>query len=215
VYTLNGVSLDLVAQNDDAGGAATSAVEFNAVGGTTYFIAVDGYRGATGNITLNWQRTVVPLGYSIGGAIKTSSGTPVSNVLVTLSGPKSASTLTNAAGHYSFGNLPQGQYSVQPSLSGYTFGPTGWNVSLGNADVLDADFLANQGLTVGGRVTDRAGFGLPGVQVTCKGKTGTLSAVTNAEGFYGFNNMLPWRLHGKSYQAAHEVQTRYLQGQSR
>jgi hypothetical protein len=190
VYTSNGTTLNLIVQNDDAG-SRTSAVEFNAVGGTTYYIAVDGYNGESGNITLNWQRTVAPLGYSIGGVIKTGNGAPVANVMIALSGPTSATTSTNAGGQYSFGNLPPGQYSVQPSLSGYTFGPTGWNVALGSADVLDADFLASQGLIIGGRVTDRAGSGLPGVQVTCKAKTGTLSTTTNAEGFYSFNNMQP------------------------
>jgi hypothetical protein len=54
----NGTSLtglSTVASNDDdpAGGTLTSAVTFNAVAGQTYWIAVDGYNGATGNITLN------------------------------------------------------------------------------------------------------------------------------------------------------------------
>ena len=31
----------------------TSSLTFNAVAGTTYYIAIDGYNGATGNITLN------------------------------------------------------------------------------------------------------------------------------------------------------------------
>jgi hypothetical protein len=48
-------SLTVVAANDDdpAGGTTTSKVVFNAVAGTTYQILVDGYGGATGNITLN------------------------------------------------------------------------------------------------------------------------------------------------------------------
>jgi len=56
VYTGSSVSsLSLVAGNDDspAGGTLTSALTFNAVAGTTYYIAVDGYNGATGNVTLN------------------------------------------------------------------------------------------------------------------------------------------------------------------
>jgi subtilisin family serine protease len=83
VYTSNGTTLNLIVQNDDAG-SRTSAVEFNAVGGTTYYIAVDGYNGESGNITLNWQRTVAPLGYSIGGVIKTGNGAPVANVMIAL-----------------------------------------------------------------------------------------------------------------------------------
>jgi hypothetical protein len=51
--------------------------------------------------------------------------------------------------------------------------------------------LASQGLIISGRVTDRYDYGLSGVQVTCKGKNGTVSNITNAEGFYSFSSMVP------------------------
>ncbi|HSU67686.1 MAG TPA: PPC domain-containing protein, partial [Tepidisphaeraceae bacterium] len=56
VYTGSSVSsLTLISANDDdpAGGTTTSKVTFAAVAGTTYYIAVDGYGGVTGNITLH------------------------------------------------------------------------------------------------------------------------------------------------------------------
>lgn len=55
VYTGSNVAaLSQVASDDDSGGGVgTSRVTFNAVGGTTYQIAVDGYNGASGNITLH------------------------------------------------------------------------------------------------------------------------------------------------------------------
>jgi len=54
VYTGSSVSsLTLVASNDDSGGNMTSKVTFNAVAGTSYQIVVDGYGGASGNITLH------------------------------------------------------------------------------------------------------------------------------------------------------------------
>ncbi len=56
VYTGSSVtSLKLVASNDDdtANGLLTSALNFNATAGTTYHFVVDGYNGATGNISLN------------------------------------------------------------------------------------------------------------------------------------------------------------------
>ena len=54
VYTGSAVNaLTLVAQDDDAGGNNTSRVTFPATSGTVYRIAVDGYGGASGNITLN------------------------------------------------------------------------------------------------------------------------------------------------------------------
>lgn len=62
VYTGNAVNaLNVVAQNDDvvAGTVRTSTVTFNAVAGTVYKIAVDGYNnggagGDVGSVTLNW-----------------------------------------------------------------------------------------------------------------------------------------------------------------
>jgi hypothetical protein len=58
VYTGASVSgLTLVASNDDAGGVVTSAVTFNAVAGTTYRFAVDGYNAASGSISLGLTMT--------------------------------------------------------------------------------------------------------------------------------------------------------------
>ncbi len=55
VYTGNSVgSLIVIASNDDSGGGQ-SQVAFTVVSGTTYRIAVDGYNGVTGNITVNWS----------------------------------------------------------------------------------------------------------------------------------------------------------------
>jgi V8-like Glu-specific endopeptidase len=54
-------ALTQVAANDDENartGVYTSKVTFNAVAGTTYQIAVDGYQGATGSITLKLNQTV-------------------------------------------------------------------------------------------------------------------------------------------------------------
>jgi len=58
VYTGASVSgLTLLASNDDAGGVVTSAVTFNAVAGTTYRFAVDGYNAASGSISLGLTMT--------------------------------------------------------------------------------------------------------------------------------------------------------------
>ncbi len=60
-----------IAANDDEnnpGGILTSRVQFAAVSGTTYQIAVDGYGGDQGSVTLNWN---LP-----GGATPTPTPTP-------------------------------------------------------------------------------------------------------------------------------------------
>jgi hypothetical protein len=56
VYTGSNVgALTLIGSNDDVSGSLTSSVVFNATAGTTYRIAVDGFGGATGGLTLNWN----------------------------------------------------------------------------------------------------------------------------------------------------------------
>ncbi|MDB6036506.1 MAG: C-terminal target protein, partial [Verrucomicrobiales bacterium] len=56
VYTGPAVNtLQVVASDEDAGGYFTSALEFNAVAGTEYQIAVDGFAGASGRIVLSWS----------------------------------------------------------------------------------------------------------------------------------------------------------------
>ncbi|MDP9291901.1 MAG: S8 family serine peptidase [Verrucomicrobiota bacterium] len=53
VYTGTSVgALTTVASNDNASGVVTSALSFNASANVTYYFAVDGNNGATGNITL-------------------------------------------------------------------------------------------------------------------------------------------------------------------
>ena len=59
VYTGKSLqNLDLVAANDDARGEVTSRLTFTAKKGITYHIAVDGYRGATGEIRLGLSQDV-------------------------------------------------------------------------------------------------------------------------------------------------------------
>jgi hypothetical protein len=61
VYTGTAVNaLALVGANDDAPGLATSVVSFNAVRGTTYQFAVDGFAGAGGEVTLTLRLPVAP-----------------------------------------------------------------------------------------------------------------------------------------------------------
>jgi List-Bact-rpt repeat protein/VPS62-like protein/thrombospondin type 3 repeat protein/WD40 repeat protein len=69
VYTGSQVDvLTTIASNDDFSGFQ-SGVNFTAVAGTTYFIAVDGYSGVTGNIQLNLEFVPPPSSASLGEAL--------------------------------------------------------------------------------------------------------------------------------------------------
>lgn len=59
VYTGSSVNnLTEVASNDDADGTLQSSATFDAQAGVTYYIAVDGFGGATGNINFRWHLDV-------------------------------------------------------------------------------------------------------------------------------------------------------------
>jgi Tol biopolymer transport system component len=63
LYAFSGTTLDdlqLITADDDSGGDHTSAVNFPVTAGTTYYLAVDGYGGATGNIIFNWTGSSAP-----------------------------------------------------------------------------------------------------------------------------------------------------------
>ncbi len=56
IYTGNSFPLTGVTGDDQSGGNNTSRVIFNAIGGTVYQIAVDGYFGSSGRIVLNLRQ---------------------------------------------------------------------------------------------------------------------------------------------------------------
>ncbi|MFO8191943.1 MAG: matrixin family metalloprotease, partial [Bacillota bacterium] len=61
IYTGSSLTnLQSIASNDDYGGTYQSKVDFNAMAGTAYKIAVDGWRTSTGDIVLSWQFTPDP-----------------------------------------------------------------------------------------------------------------------------------------------------------
>lgn len=56
---------------------------------------------------------------NVQGSIRDNSGGPVANAKVTLSGPSTQSTKTDAAGAFSFANVTPGLYTVTASKAGY------------------------------------------------------------------------------------------------
>jgi hypothetical protein len=124
--------------------------------------------------------------YTISGRI-TASGNGLAGVTVTLSGTQSGTATTDAAGNYSFNVTALGDYTVAPSLAGYTFSPASqtFNDLVANQT---ANFAASAIVishTISGRVTE-GGNGLSGVTVTLSG-TMAGTATTDASGLYSFS----------------------------
>jgi YD repeat-containing protein len=69
VYTGSSVNAltTIASDDDDPAGGLQSVVTFNAIAGTVYYIAVDGFAGSRGNITLSWGLSVPPSSLRIDG----------------------------------------------------------------------------------------------------------------------------------------------------
>ncbi len=129
-------------------------------------------------------------GFSIKGRVTTVNGTPINNVRITRGGSTVAAT-TNVNGEYTLSAAPNGTYFVVPSRPGFTFVPISRTVNVRNADVLNVDFVANQGVRITGLVTTTAGAPLGGIRIERTGIGGLTIAVTNAAGFFTFDNVEP------------------------
>lgn len=78
VYTGTSVStLTLIAANNDFNGSETSTLTFQAVSGTTYYIAVDGQFGASGNIGLDLRTASAPANDDFANATVLTGSLPI------------------------------------------------------------------------------------------------------------------------------------------
>ena len=136
VYTGSSVSsLTSVATDDDHGGNLTSKVTFNAVAGTAYQIAVDGYNSASGNVTLhvnesgsarvvldsNYQLLHVAMPATISGTAYMPNGSSMANASISVDdgiSMRCLSVTTDGTGHFSFSATP-----VSPGAALVTFFP--------------------------------------------------------------------------------------------
>ncbi|HLO48744.1 MAG TPA: Ig-like domain-containing protein, partial [Kamptonema sp.] len=78
-------NLSLIASDDDGGGNLTSLINLNAIAGTTYQIAVDGYSSNTGSIQLNITDTTPPTASSFTPADNATGVAVGANLVVNFS----------------------------------------------------------------------------------------------------------------------------------
>jgi len=123
---------------------------FDGVVNGTYTLTPDttqgyGYTPTTRGVTIaggsvNNQNFVGTTGYRVSGRIGRSNGTAIPNVSVTRTGSATPVT-TNGAGYYTFNGVPNGTYTLTPSLSGFTFAPTTKSVTVNGADPAAQNFI--------------------------------------------------------------------------
>ena len=100
--------------------------------------AVNVSNANVGSTNFTAAAIVVPT-YGLSGTV---TGAVLQNVLITLSGAGSASTLTNGSGNYSFSGVVNGNYTATPSLTGYTFNPVNAEVTISGANAPVGNFVA-------------------------------------------------------------------------
>ncbi|MBI5076190.1 MAG: carboxypeptidase regulatory-like domain-containing protein [Nitrospirae bacterium] len=70
-------------------------------------------------------------------------GLPLSGVTITLGGAAAGTTTTNASGVYTLTGLANGNYTVTPSLAGFTFTPVSRTVTINNSNLAGQNFTRN------------------------------------------------------------------------
>jgi Carboxypeptidase regulatory-like domain len=140
--TLTGPSLVWESNIDgQIGTGATFSRNDLSVGNHTITLRVTDSQGATATATVQLSVIAQSAVASIAGTVK-FSGDPVAGVTVTISGPSSATTVTNGQGYYYFPNLAAGTYTVTISglPQGMTFATTSQTVTLGMYDNATVSF---------------------------------------------------------------------------
>jgi kumamolisin len=171
VYTGSSMSsLNLVASDDDSGSVLQSRVSFNAVGGVTYQIAIDGYGGDTGNTVLHWALTQ-------------------QTYLISLSSSPAAGGSATGAGNYASGS--SATVSATPA-SGYTFSrwtengsvvstSASYAFTVNGSRTLVANFSAAQSnYTIATTASPANGGTTSGVGTFASGSSHTVTATANS-----------------------------------
>jgi hypothetical protein len=132
----------------------------------------------------DWPVTTCGLApWSISGTV-TLNEIALAGVTVNISGTLPRSATTDPSGYYELIGLNNGTYTVQPSLTGYTFDPTEATVTVQDGIVTGVNFTAALASTyeVSGIVTLN-GVGFPNVSITLGGPV-IRSGVTDFSGHF-------------------------------
>jgi hypothetical protein len=118
-----------------------------------------------------------------GNVTDQASGAGLANVVLHVSGASTSSAATGPSGSYEFSGLPDGSYTVTPSLAGYVFSPASIGISVNSGDVAGQNFVAaasTYGIsgTISGAVAS-------GITVTLSGASSAIT-VTDSSGNYAF-----------------------------
>jgi hypothetical protein len=126
--------------------------------------------------------------FSISGTISPVAGG--SGATVVLSGVATASTTADGSGNFKFSGLPNGNYAVTPSHTGYTFSPTSQSAPINGANVTGINFTATAQTaptySISGTISPTTGG--VGATVLLSGPAAA-TTTTNSAGNYTFTGL--------------------------
>lgn len=125
--------------------------------------------------------------YEIRGTIRNIYGGGIPNIPIFYGNGRSV--LTDSDGDYVIAGLTPGLVTVKPTLTGFTFTPVKYDVTISSSSVTGRDFTASAATrTIRGTITDWAGTPLEGVAV---GNGSGLYVYTDVWGAYTMPSLLP------------------------
>lgn len=130
----NITSLATYASNSNSVAVVSQSGLVRAVG-TGHATVVASYGGLSSSVSITVS--IPAATYGISG----SAG--VASAKVVISGAADASTTASSNGAFSFSGLPSGSYTIAPSLTGYTFSPATYSITIANANVSGVNFTAS------------------------------------------------------------------------
>ncbi|MDX6696447.1 MAG: hypothetical protein QOF02_4050 [Blastocatellia bacterium] len=138
----------------------------------------------------------LPQTFTISGHVTNdANSSPLYFVTITLSGTRNAVIHTKPEGAFEFVNLPAGgNYTITASNTTYSFTPASRVYNNLGANQTGADFVATYiPSNITGRITDTNGNPLSGIRVSSSGGFPQGNTFTDANGFYSFPNVQPFR----------------------
>jgi hypothetical protein len=164
------------------------------------------FQPALGAAPPNWYLPIVNT-YSVGGQITSTSGCNgggLSGITVSINTDPVQTTTTNGSGNYSFSNVPNGTYTVTPSITGPSsiFYPASESVVVNGNNVTPPNFSATLGYTVSGTVAyagSQTGQTYLVLNPTSCGGGGTVGTSISTKGAYTIRGVPPGSYTLQSY----------------
>ena len=193
--TLNGTTVG--SQQTSTGGTYSFTGLTNGTYVVTPSVSDYVFTPASQNVTVNYASVA---GVNFSGSIQGVAGTititgtdlPLPGSTVAVAG--SAGTFTGATsdnGAYSIGGVPDGTYTVTPSLGGYTFSPTSQTVQVSGAYTTGVDFAATPPAgtySISGKLKITGMISYGAIPVTLSGAA-SASTTTDNNGNYIFTGL--------------------------